>query len=77
VPWHILERATSSLYAAVYILAERFYILGKSTFLNIQKESTKKYTRGGAPLHELLFNLKFSLFIFWQIWISDFCSQYL
>ena len=29
----------------------------------MKKESTKKYTRGGAPLHELLFNLKFSLFI--------------
>ena len=34
--------ATSSLYAAVHILAERFYILVKNTFLIYKKIAPKK-----------------------------------
>ena len=33
VPWHILAPATSTLYAAVRILAERFFTLQESNFL--------------------------------------------
>ena len=33
-------------------------------FLKMKKESTKNYTRGGVPLHELSPNLNFTLFIF-------------
>ena len=41
--WHLRRSlVTSSLYAAVHILAERFYILGKNTFLIYKKIAPKK-----------------------------------
>ncbi len=49
--------ATSSLYAAVRILAERFYILGKSTFLIYKKPEIPHHSSVISPvsiIYELL-----------------------